>query len=109
MLKSDNGPCYTSREFHDFLEFYKIHHITSSLHYPQSNGFAEALVGISKKLVEKSIKDGKTVELWPTRVQSETHSKKPSITSRSSYRMQAENFTSSDSIKCRKICGKFHD
>ena len=59
VLKSDNGPCYTSREFHDFLEFYKIYHITSSPHYPQSNGFAEALVGISKKLMEKSIKDGK--------------------------------------------------
>ena len=61
VLKSDNGPCYTSREFHDFLEFCKIHHITSSPHYPQSNGFAEALVAISKKLMEKSIKDGK---LW---------------------------------------------
>ena len=59
VLKSDNGPCYTSREFHDFLEFYKIHHITSSPHYPQSNGFAEVLVGISKKLMEKSVKDGK--------------------------------------------------
>ena len=51
--------CYTSREFHDFLEFYRIHHITSSPHYPQSNGFAEALVGILKKLMEKSVKDGK--------------------------------------------------
>ena len=59
MLKSDNGPCYTSREFHDFHEFYKIHHVTSSPCYPQSNGFAEALVGILKKLMEKSIKDGK--------------------------------------------------
>ena len=61
VLKSDNGPCYTSREFHDFLEFYKIHHITSSPRYTQSNGFTEALVGILKKLMEKSIKDGK---LW---------------------------------------------
>ena len=59
VLKSDNGPCFASREFHDFLEFYKIHHITSSPHYPQSNGFAEALVGILKKLMEESIKDGK--------------------------------------------------
>ena len=59
VLKSDNGLCYTTREFHDFLEFYKVHHITSSPHYPQSNGFAETLVGISKKLMEKSIKDGK--------------------------------------------------
>ena len=61
MLESDNGPCYTSREFHNFIEFYKIHHITSSPHYPQSNGFAETLVGILKKLMEKSVKDGK---LW---------------------------------------------
>ena len=59
VLKRDNGPCYSSRELHDFFEFYKIHHITSSPHYPQSNGFAEALLGISKKFMEKSIKDGK--------------------------------------------------
>ena len=59
ILRSDNGPCYSSREFQQFLEFYQIHHTTSSPHHPQSNGFAEALVGILKKLVEKSIKDGK--------------------------------------------------
>ena len=109
VLKSDNGPCYTSREFHDFLEFYKVHHITSSPHYPQSNGFTEALVGISKKLMEKSIKDGKPWNYGLLTVQSDTHSRKPSITIRSSHRMQAENFTSSDSIKCRKICGKFQN
>ena len=59
ICKSDNGPCYSSREFHNFLEFYKIHHITSSPHYPQGNAFTEVLVGILKKLMEKSIKDGK--------------------------------------------------
>ena len=75
VLKSDNGPCYTSREFHDFLEFYKVHHIMSSPHHPQSNGFTEALVGISKKLMEKSIKGWKAMELWTTPVQSDTHSR----------------------------------
>ena len=55
ILRSDNGPCYSSREFHNFLGF------TSSPHYPQSNGFAEALVRITKKLMEKSVKEGK---LW---------------------------------------------
>ena len=59
VLKSDSGPCYSSREFHNFLEFYQVHHITSNPHYPQSNGFAEALVGISKTLMEKSVTDGK--------------------------------------------------
>ena len=55
ILRSDNGPCYSSK----FLSFYQVDHITSSPHYPQSNGFAEALVGIAKKLMEKSVKDGK--------------------------------------------------
>ena len=59
VLESDNGPCYTSREFLDFLEFYKVHQVTTSPHYPQSNGFTEALVGISKILIQKSVKDGK--------------------------------------------------
>ena len=51
----------SSREFHNFLSFYQVDHITSSPHHPQSNGFAEALVGITKKLMEKSVKEGK---LW---------------------------------------------
>ena len=59
ILRSDNGPCYSSREFHNFLSFYQVDHITSSPHYPQSNGFAEALVGVTKKLMEKSVKEGK--------------------------------------------------
>ena len=59
IFRSDNGPCYSSREFHNFLSFYQIDHVTSSPHYPQSNGFAEALVGITKKLMDKSVKDGK--------------------------------------------------
>ena len=62
-LRSDNGSCYSSREFHNFLGFYQVDHITSSPHYPQSYGFAEALVGIAKKLMEKISKGRKTVEL----------------------------------------------
>ena len=61
ILRSDNGSCYCSREFHNFLSFYQGDHITSNPHYLQSNGFTEALVGIAKKLMEKSVKDGK---LW---------------------------------------------
>ena len=46
-------------EFQNFLNFYQVDHITSSPHYPQSNGFTEALVGITKKLMDKSLKEGK--------------------------------------------------
>ena len=59
MLRSDNGLCYSSREFQQFIEFYQVHHTTSSPHHPQGNGITEALVGILKKLMEKSIKYGK--------------------------------------------------
>ena len=59
VLRSDNGPCYSLREFQNFLNFYQVDHITSSPHYPQSNGFTEALVGIAKKLMDKSLKEGK--------------------------------------------------
>ena len=65
--------CYSSREFQQFLKFYQVHHTTSSPHHPQINGFTEALVGISKKLMEKSIKDGETVELWTDAVSHNTH------------------------------------
>ena len=75
ILRSDNGPCYSSREFHNFLNFYQVGHITSSPHYPQSNGFAEALVGITKKLMEKSVKEGKPwnyglLQYWTTPISS---------------------------------------
>ena len=59
VLKSDNGLCYISRDFHDFLEFYQIQYITGSPHHSQSNGFAESLAGILNNLMEKSTKEGK--------------------------------------------------
>ena len=41
---SDNGPQYFSHKFADFASSYSFHHITSSPHYPQSNGQAECTV-----------------------------------------------------------------
>ena len=75
VLRSDNGPCYSLREFHNFLKFYQVDHITSSPHYPQSNGFTEALVGITKKLMDKSLKEGKPwhfglLQYWTTPISS---------------------------------------
>ena len=45
LIKSDNGLCYNSKEFQQFL------HQTSSPNYPRSNGFVERMVGIAKKLM----------------------------------------------------------
>ena len=41
---SDSGPQYVSSQVADFCISWGITHETSSLHYPQSNGFAEACV-----------------------------------------------------------------
>ncbi|XP_063585781.1 uncharacterized protein K02A2.6-like [Penaeus indicus] len=43
-LRTDGGPQFTRYEFQEFMKRWGIHHLVSSLHYPQSNGHAEAAV-----------------------------------------------------------------
>ena len=47
VLYSDNGPQYSSREFHDFALQFEFQHVTSSPHHPGSNGIAERKNSIS--------------------------------------------------------------
>ena len=108
VLRSDNGPCYSSREFHNFLSFYQVDHITSSPHHPQSNGFAEALVGITKKLMEKSER-GKTVELWSFTVQDHSNLINSPISIRDVDRKKATLKPSSNSIQYRTQHGHLQD
>ena len=61
IIKSDNGQCYNSKEFQQFLQCYSIMHQTSSPNHPRSNGFIERMVGVAKKLMDKARKEGK---LW---------------------------------------------
>ena len=37
----DNGPWYTAEVFTKTMQEYRVNHITSSPHYPQSNGLVE--------------------------------------------------------------------
>ena len=59
IIRSDNGPCYNSKEFQQFLQRYNITHHTSSPHHPRSNGFIDRMVGVAKKLMDKAGKEGK--------------------------------------------------
>ena len=61
IIRSDNGPCYNSKEFQQLLQYYNITHHTSSPHHPRSNGFIERMVGVAKKLMDKAGSEGK---LW---------------------------------------------
>ena len=54
VIRSDNGLCYTSKEFKELMELLQIQHITSSSPFPQSNRFVEAMVKIAKKLMDHS-------------------------------------------------------
>ena len=49
-LISDNGPCYTAEVFTNLMREYNVNHITSSPHYPQSNGLAVKYVQLVKNL-----------------------------------------------------------
>lgn len=41
-LISDNGSQFVSRDFKDFLSFKELHHVRTSVRYPQSNGKIES-------------------------------------------------------------------
>ena len=57
-LVSDNGPCYTAEAFTNLMQEHGVNHITSSPHYPQSNGWAEKFVQIVKNLFYKAKDEG---------------------------------------------------
>ena len=59
IIRSDNGPCYNSKEFQQLLQCYNITHHTSSPHHPRSNGFVKRMVGVAKKLMDKAGSKGK--------------------------------------------------
>ena len=59
IIRSDNGPCYNSKEFQQFLQRYNITHHTSSPHHQRSNGFIERMVRVAKKFMDKTGKEGK--------------------------------------------------
>ena len=57
-LVSNNGPCYAAETLADLMKEYAVNHITSSPHYPQSNGLAEKFVQIVKNLFNKARDEG---------------------------------------------------
>ncbi len=52
LLVTDNGPCYSSREFKQFVKDWEFEHVTSSPNYPRSNGMSERYVGTVKSILK---------------------------------------------------------
>ena len=60
ILRSDNGPQYTSdRRFKKFEKDWNFEHVFSSPHYSQSNGKAENTVKTMKRLMTKATESGR--------------------------------------------------
>ena len=51
---SNNGLAYASEQFKRFAEQWEFQHVTTSPHYPQSNGKAESAVKTCKTLMKKA-------------------------------------------------------
>ena len=54
VVRSDNGPHFNSQTFQEFARDLSFKHITSSPHYPRSNGFIESQVKSVKSALLKS-------------------------------------------------------
>lgn len=54
MVVSDNGTCFTSMEFKEFMDRNGITHVTSAPFHASSNGLAERAVQTFKRLMKKS-------------------------------------------------------
>ena len=60
---TDNGPQFSGEPFRKFTTEWKIKHITSSPHYPQSNGFIERHVKHIKALIRKAKRSGDDIQM----------------------------------------------
>ena len=53
-IVSDNGPCFTSAEFKQFLNKGGVKHVTTAVYKPSTNGLAERMVQTFKNMLRKS-------------------------------------------------------
>ena len=61
IIRSDNGPQYSSEQFAAFTGEWNINHITSSPHFPESNGFIERMIQTIKQTMTKAKQSGSDV------------------------------------------------
>lgn len=65
-IRTDNGPCFISREWKELLGEYSITHTTSSPHHHEANGLAERCVETVKSLWRKEVDKSKALLAYRT-------------------------------------------
>ena len=98
-LCSENGPQYASAQFANFCMSWGITHETSSPHYPQSNGFAEACVKSIKHALQWAKLQQCQSTSCLTSTLSYTHRHQTSISSRAVVPMLTQNNLSSQDMQ----------
>ena len=63
VVRSDNGPQYSSKLFESFAQNWGFLHETSIPKYPQGNSLAERSIQTAKNILEKAKKDGRDPHL----------------------------------------------
>ena len=71
-IVTDNGICFTSAEFQQFVERNNIQHITSPAYHPSSNGLAEREVELVKRVLVK-LMDGTMDSSCSARTEEQRH------------------------------------
>ena len=64
LLFMDNDPQFASDELAQFLQYHHIDHITSSPHFPWSNGLIEHHIHTIKTILSTSQDSGKTLKTY---------------------------------------------
>ncbi|CAK1596200.1 unnamed protein product [Parnassius mnemosyne] len=62
-IVSDNGPPFTSQEFQLFLKDNGIEYIFSAPYHPASNGAAENVVRMGKRVIKKALVQGVNIDI----------------------------------------------
>ena len=99
VVRSDNGPHYSGQAFHDLAIDLDFQRVTSSPHYPRSNGFVESQVKSTKAtpLKAKMTQADPNMALLCLRSTPIDHKLPPPATSRSSNPRQPSE---EDSKRC---------
>jgi hypothetical protein len=54
---TDGGPCFVSQEFDEFAKSWNFEHVKCSPYHNQTNGLAEAMVKVAKRIIIKAKED----------------------------------------------------
>jgi hypothetical protein len=56
-IMTDGGPCFVSQEFDEFAKSWNFEHVKCSPYHNQTNGLAEAMVKVAKRIIIKAKED----------------------------------------------------